>query len=470
MASDNAASPSYERDMPEHQPSSRGLRAKIGIAFILQAAAISCATILGIYAAAAVLEDVLIKRALREEAAHFLKRRADNPAHPIPDTHNMSGFLLPGNESTDILPFFLQDLTPGFHNIRLPDQRPLVYVEEGPHGRLYLLFDQQHVGQLAFFFGLLPLAMVLLFIYLTSFFAYRLSRRAISPVIWLAGEVRRWDPKAPNLAALAPESLPPDLEGESQILADALYNLGKRIQSHIERERTFTRDASHELRSPLTVIKIATDVILAEDDVDPYIRRNVVRIQRSSRDMESLIEAFLILARDADTGLPAEDFLINTVVREEMERAEPLICEKPVQLTLVEEARLMLNAPAKVVGVLLGNLIRNACIYTDHGEVRVIIGYDAVRIEDTGCGMSEEELERVFQPFFRAGNNNRSGHGVGLAIVRRLSERFAWPVEMQSRVGVGTTAVVRFPQAQGESTATAPASAPATRGVSPQLA
>lgn len=425
-----------------------GLRSKLSKAFLLQAAAITCGTILGIYAASTVLEDVLIKRALTEEAQHYLKLLDANPGQSEPDTHNMRGYLRRPGQGLERVPVVMHELDPGFHTVRMPDSRPLVYVNDSAHGRLYLSFDQQHVSKLVLLFGIVPLMLVLIFIYVATLIAYRISKRAVSPVVWLANVVRSWDPRRPDNAALAPEKLPDDFEGESQVLGDALYAYSSRIAELIERERTFTRDASHELRSPLTVIKIATDVLLADGECDAFTERNLKRIQQASRDMESLIEAFLILARDADSGMPCEEFLINTVLREEVERATPLLSGKEVQIRVEEHAQLLIEASAKVVGVLLGNLVRNACNYTERGSVVATVHADRVEIADTGCGMSEAELAQVFQAFYRVSGTNKGGHGVGLAIVKRLSERFGWPVQMQSSSGVGTRVSVHFPQAK----------------------
>lgn len=421
------------------------LRAKISIAFILQIAAISCATVLGVYAAATVLEDVLIKRALRDEAQHYVSRLDQRPDAELPDTFNMHGYLDRGDGG---LPDYVAELPPGYHTLPREQGSQLVYVSDTPHGRLVLVFNQEHVHQLALYFGFVPLTVVLLIIYLTAWLSYRLSRRAISPVVWLANEVREWDPKAPNLEALQPENLPVDAEGEVEVLARALHGFGSRIQEFVERERQFTRDASHELRSPLTVIKIAADVLLADGDLTPYAQRSVTRIKKACRDMEALIEAFLILAREGDTGLPEEDFLIGDVVDEEIERAEPLVAGKPVELRANIGHNFALHASPKVVSVMLGNLLRNACLYTDSGTVTVTIGEDYVEVEDTGVGMKPEDVARAFQPFFRASNSQRGGHGVGLTIVRRLSDRFGWPVELHSELGVGTRARIRFPDAR----------------------
>ena len=437
-------------DLTRHD-ASRSLHNKLGTVFILQAVAVSCATLLGIYATAAILEDVLIRRALGDEAAHFDKRLDLDRLASEPNTSNMQGYLQPNStypRQVRAMPPELKGLAIGFHNLRLPDgQRPLVYVSETRHGRLTLLFDQQNVGKLALLFGLVPLIFVLIFIYLASLTAYRLSRRAISPVIWLANEVSLWDPKTPDSAALSPERMPSDLEGETQILAEALRGYSERICELVERERTFTRDASHELRSPLTVIKLACEVLLTDASPDAFVERNVKRIENASREMESLIEAFLLLARDSASGLPEDLLNLNGIVREEIERAEPILAQKRVTLTFVEPHELTLVGPGKVVSVMLGNLIRNACRYTDAGSVTVEIVGRKIKITDTGHGMSEQDMAQIFQPFFRGQGAARGGHGVGLTIVRRLSDRFSWPVELTSTLGVGTVATIEFPLA-----------------------
>jgi signal transduction histidine kinase len=101
-----------------------------------------------------------------------------------------------------------------------------------------------------------------------------------------------------------------------------------------------------------------------------------------------------------------------------------------------------------VLGVMLSNLLRNACLYTEKGSITVRIGTDSVSVEDTGCGMSAEQLESAFTPFYRGGRVGVRGHGIGLTIVRRLSDRFGWPVHLVSDPGKGTEATIRFPHPQ----------------------
>jgi len=103
-----------------------------------------------------------------------------------------------------------------------------------------------------------------------------------------------------------------------------------------------------------------------------------------------------------------------------------------------------------VLSILLGNLLRNAFAYTDAGEVVVEIGERKVTIRDTGVGMPAEKIQEMFRPFVRGEGNHRSGHGVGLTIVRRLSERFSWPIEVSSEPGLGTTIEISFPASRAD--------------------
>jgi signal transduction histidine kinase len=93
---------------------------------------------------------------------------------------------------------------------------------------------------------------------------------------------------------------------------------------------------------------------------------------------------------------------------------------------------------------MLGNLLANACTFTERGHVEVRIERDRVVVGDSGIGMSADALQRAFDPFYRADPDNPSGKGMGLSIVRRLGERFGWPISLDSVPGRGTSATIRF--------------------------
>ena len=121
-------------------PNSSGLRRKIWVAFILQMTAISFAAILGVYAAATVIEDVLVKRVLHHDADYFLDRLAEDPATPPPDTYFVRGYLeKPGSDAAAV-PARFHGLEPGYHRAGA-ERTDIVYISDSPAGRLYLSLE-----------------------------------------------------------------------------------------------------------------------------------------------------------------------------------------------------------------------------------------------------------------------------------------------------------------------------------------
>jgi signal transduction histidine kinase len=425
-----------------------GLSRRISRTFLLQAAAISIATVLGIYLAGVILEEILINQALTQEADYFWERRQADASFPLPDTHNLTGYLVPVGDHAG-MPASLQGLAPGFHDQYQSLGFSTVYVSERDGQALFLVFDGEQVSSLAAWFGIVPLALVLLVLYLSVWMAYRVSQRAVSPITTLAREVNRLDPDAPDPSVFSANASNAIADEEVQILSSALARFAERLRSFVERERHFTRDASHELRTPLTVIGIATDVLLTRGEIGEAARRDIDRIKRSTRDMEELVEAFLLLARESEKGLTADSLCVNEVVEEELDRLSLLIRDKPLQIRCSATCRLMITAPRRVLSVMLGNLLRNAVSYTDAGNIEVVIDAGGVTIEDSGVGMQPEQVDKAFDAFFRA-SGKPGGHGIGLSIVRRLSERFDWPVTIDSTPEVGTRVRVSFPRARAE--------------------
>ncbi|KAF1720369.1 sensor histidine kinase [Pseudoxanthomonas wuyuanensis] len=419
----------------------QGLPRKLRIAFIVQAVLVSLAIVLGVYLVSAVIKHSLMNTALQEEASHFWQLYSASTSQPPPNTHNLRGYLVVKGHSSLVLPENLRNLRPGFHELKQDDL--LVLVDEQPPGRLYLVFLRSQAERMAFYFGTLPIILTLIAIYLVSWLTYRSSKRLISPVSWLARQVALWDPRRPDVSALAAERLPVEVQGEARQLASALHGLAQRVSAHVARERDFTRDASHELRTPLTVIRVASDMAMAEDS-PPRVARALQRIQRAGRDMEAVIDAFLILAREAEVEPQREDFDVADVLLDEADNARALLIGKPVDLEVTCNAKPRLHAPPRVFQVVVSNLLRNACSYTDQGRIDVILEADRVIVRDTGIGMSAESMTRVFEPFYRADPSRPQGSGLGLSIVSRLCDRFGWKVELDSVLGEGTTASIRF--------------------------
>ncbi len=425
--------------MQNRPDSDSRVRAWFGQAFGVQLVLISLAAVIGVFVASALLEGGLIRVALNDEVTHFWQQRDADPRFQLPNTRNLRGYF------DDTAPAELRALSTGYHQWTHQGLDFVVNVSERGGRRLYLVFDRTNVSRLAAYYGLVPLAAVLLVLYASSWIGFRRLRRAVSPMIALARKVRELDEDPANIERVQSLQVPEDADEEVRELTDALLRYSKRLAHFLERERQFTRDASHELRSPLTVIRIAAGILLEDPDLGESKRRTAQRIHRACHDMEELVNAFLLLARESETGLPMEAICVNDLIAEEIERAKLLAADKPVTAEVRSTHRVFVEAPEKVLSILLGNLLRNAFSYTDAGQVTVEIGAGKVSIRDTGVGIAAEKIEEMFRPFVRGEGNRRGGHGVGLTIVRRLSDRFGWPVNIVSDPGVGTTVEISFP-------------------------
>lgn len=200
-----------------------GLPRKIRLAFLLQVALASLALVLAGYLVSFVIKYSLVRTVLADEAVHFWQMQKSVPDNRAPNTRNIQGYFSPAGTAADTAPAALRTLSPGFSEVAAADA--LVYVDQRPEGRLYLVFPRSRAAHLTLWFGVVPAIVVLLAIYGVSWFTYRVSKRLVSPISWLARRVSQWDPRNPDVDELAPERLPAELQGETRQLAAALHAL-----------------------------------------------------------------------------------------------------------------------------------------------------------------------------------------------------------------------------------------------------
>ena len=419
-----------------------GLPRKIKIAFIVQALVASLVMALGIACAAIGVRHVMVRQRLQEETTAAWARIAEDPDRPMPFNARMTSWYVPAGDAGTAVPGHLRSAPPGFH-VPLWGG-PAVQVDRRPQGRMILAFDPALLDNAVFWTGGLSLLLALAVTYLSAWLTYRTSKRMVAPVSWLAGVVARWDPLSPNAGALSPQNLPIDSGLEVRRLAHALRGMASRVGEFVDRERQFTRDASHELRTPLTVIRVASDIMAGDAEIPERSRRAVNRIQRAGHDMQAVIDAFFILARDAEIEAESERFDVHEVVDDEVAVARGQLGGKPVEINVVDEGGAVVDAPRRVLSLMVGNLLSNAVRFTEQGRVDVVLAPDRIEVRDTGVGMTQETLSKAFDAFYRHDRDRDDGMGIGLSIVRRLGERFGWPVELESVAGEGTVATIRL--------------------------
>lgn len=302
--------------------------------------------------------------------------------------------------------------------------------------RLLLIFGMQLVAVVVVclmgYYNVAPMAAVVLLIVIVSALTWLATERIWRQVSTLAQWVGSWKEGDANLEASEPDRLR-QVDGDIGTLVRSFHSFASRIAGYNERERNFTRDASHELRSPLTVIKMSTDMLSDEPSMSDFGKRSVQRIRRATREMESLVEALLILAREADNGQGEQDFVVNDVLRDELANAREMLHGHPIELQLDEPATFALHGSPRVFAVLCWQLIRHASQYTGQGTVQVTVQPGMVSVSATAGG----EQESPATPGQR---------GFEYAIAQRISERFAWPLSLHVQGGNRYVAEIRFPK------------------------
>ncbi|MFD1627484.1 sensor histidine kinase [Azospirillum griseum] len=253
------------------------------------------------------------------------------------------------------------------------------------------------------------------------------------------------------LAVVPREALP---------LVVAINGLLERLDQSIGAMRRFTADASHQLRTPLAVLRTHLALLRRHGTDTPEGRAALEDVEGAARRLERLLTQLLALARaDEDSPVPPPvetTDLVQTaadIAAEQVPAA--LACGVDVLFDAPpDDAPRLVNGNAVLVGELLANLIDNAIRYNRPGgsvAVRVIGPADApsLEVEDDGPGIPADQRDRVFERFFRlpqTAERARNGSGLGLAIVRALADRLGAEVALQDRTdgGPGLRVTVRF--------------------------
>jgi signal transduction histidine kinase len=284
------------------------------------------------------------------------------------------------------------------------------------------------------------MGVVLLFSVLSLAIGVWSSRRVMRPVTDLAERLDEIGEQSPP-----PKLSPYFADDEVGQLAAALDTYAESLHHLVERDREFNADVSHELRTPLAVISGATELLLAQDDLNEKSRVRLLRIARASRQSTDITTALLHLVRaERGTHEDSEAHNVKDIADNILHLHEPLLGNKPLVLKVVETDRLSVIAPESVIAVAMGNLIGNAVRYTPDGEIVITVGNGRVLVEDTGPGIPEEELRHVFDRHFRGENASGKGSGLGLAIVKRLCDLYGWSISFSNRSSGGLRAELRF--------------------------
>lgn len=290
---------------------------------------------------------------------------------------------------------------------------------------------------------LLIYPLLLITLYLTMRY---LAGKSIAPLEKISQKANQITQQ--NLSERVPDSGARD---EIGLLTQAINNLLERLEQAMQREKQFTSDASHELRTPLSVLRGTLEVLIRKPRTAEEYEQKVKTALGSIDRMSAMIDQLLALARvENGKNLVKEELELITFLEE---LADKFSLEQQHKITFQSLVGLPIyvRTNEKSLEMILDNLLENAVKYTQgKGEVLLRVGIDQVpfiEVVDAGCGIATDQLEQIFDPFFRAQealDRGIPGTGLGLAIVKKLAQESGIQLSVTSAQEQGSTFRLAF--------------------------
>jgi heavy metal sensor kinase len=241
-------------------------------------------------------------------------------------------------------------------------------------------------------------------------------------------------------------------------LAETFNEMIARLERSFRQMKQFTADASHELKTPLTIMKGEIEVSLKTEKSIEGLRAVLLSTLEETDRMSYIVKNLLDLAR-ADTDempLLLKEVRLDQIISERFENSLKLAMDKGLELRIAKNTPVTVSGDPVALGQLIFNLINNAVKYTENGG-RVELSLDTdkdsaiIKVADTGIGISKEDIPYILDRFYRvdkARTGGAGGAGLGLSICKGIVDAHGGRMEIESELGKGTTFIVYLPLAR----------------------
>lgn len=294
------------------------------------------------------------------------------------------------------------------------------------------------------------LIIMLIMLVVVFFASMLLSDLLVRPFEVLSRDIREVKEGYSNEPISAPQYI------ETMHIADSFNNVLGRMNALDQSRQEFVANVSHELKTPMTSMKVLAASLLSEENVDPAVYREFLEDIDSEIDRENkIISDLLELVKEDRTNIDLEvtSTDINALAEAVMKRMRPIAEVADIALTLINRRQVTAEVDSTRISLALTNLVENAVKYNrEHGEVVVTVDADeeyfSFVVADNGIGIPEQDLTRIYERFFRV-DKSRSreigGTGLGLSITKSAILRHHGTISVESKEGEGTTFTVRIP-------------------------
>lgn len=386
------------------------------------------------------IEEAHIKQVIKMEMDHLVHRYRKHSDFYSHIGSNLKSYVVRNIDDELQIPSYFRGLNSGYHRIYYDLEDIHVLVQSIDNVKFLVAYritlHNKRLSELRLLIILSWVAVVAI-----AFVAgYVLAGMLVKQVTDLAERVKLLAPGDVQGQPL----MRPDMDDEVAQLASALDDYQNRIRRMLQREQEFTANISHELRTPITTILTSCELLEAEPGLSDKVRLRIKRIENATTRMGEQLQALLFLAREQALGV-MEPVAIAECVKDAVEPLYPEIHRKKLKFIVNVEPNVIILLNRQALHTALTNLLRNAIQYTDEGYIRVEYNKGNLSITDTGIGIKPAFKPLLFERFFR-GTTHVEGLGIGLPIVKRICNHYGWQINVESKVGEGTTFNITFPQ------------------------
>lgn len=340
------------------------------------------------------------------------------------------------------------NLTDGFHTVNLATQSWRVFVRTLSSSQRIAVAQETAIrDNIAFETALHTLMPLLVLIPILLLLLGYILGKILSPISILAHDVDR---QTEHDLQLIPTT---QLPSEIVPFVEAINRLLSKNSQVITSQKRFIADAAHELRSPITALSLQAQR-LQQTELTDDARQKLNALQAGISRSIHLLEQLLSMARQQDNSIQQhQQTSLKTVFTEVIEELYPLVEAKEIDLGFSQDSDAQLNANPVRLKTLIHNLIDNAIRYTPSGgkiDLSIIETEQGIEmtIKDTGPGIANTEVQKVFEPFYRILGSNEYGSGLGLAIVASIVQQMDAKISLTPADPVnncGLCVTVKFP-------------------------